>query len=274
MAGWLLVAGILLALMLWRVGKESPRSSLMTVHRTPLLVFLGFYVLLYTVVQPFLAFNPLDIRDAATMLCLFQPWLFGSFGRMLPRRWSYSLLYALVGLNVALAFYPVLWKGLPFWVSLNPPQVHYVPDRGTVKDEWLQYGLLTWLMVRPVSVGDLPRYHPQLYDWMQSLDAESVVLTNGTLLFDPYIAGAVEHVSSPSPHGYVTGWLKTGTCASQHNTVIVLFDWDYLAEQFAAYQQQVEQKCAALEPLVFPHSVVYQLYSDGAQPQDYDPEPL
>jgi hypothetical protein len=262
MVWWLVLAGGLVAAMLALLWRRTPRQALIHAHRTPLLLFVLLYSFLYTVVQPWFSFTPIDSRDAATLLCLMQPWLFGSVGRVLPRRLAYPMLSALVALNVALAFHPILFKGIPFWVSVNPPQVHAVSLERIAEDEWKQYGFLTWLVVRPVRTGNLPQYHPQLYAWLQSLDAgdtEVVVLTNGTLLFDAHLPVAVEYPDIAHPPGYVADWLSSGHCSSQYNTVVVLFEWDYLAESVAPYRQQVEQKCPGLEPRFFPHSVVYRL---------------
>jgi hypothetical protein len=204
---------------------------------------------------------------------MIHPWLFGSVGRVLPRRWAYSMFSAFIALNLALAFHPVLVKGPPFWVRLYPPRVHAVSYEQFAEDEWKHYGFMTWLVVRPPRTGNLPQYHPELYNWLQTLDTDTVVLTNGTLLFDAHTPIVVEFPDTTHPPGYVTDWLRTGSCSSQHNVVIVLFNWDYLAESFAAYRQQIEQKCPGLETISFPHSVVYRLHTttSSAPAQTFGP---
>jgi hypothetical protein len=259
MAGWLVVGGILVVAILKALWTMLPPRSLLHVHRTPLLLFVLFYSLLYTVVQPWFTFLPIDSRDMATLLCMVHPWLFGAVGRVLPRSWSYTSLAALVALNIALAFHPILFRGLPDWIRLNPPQVQTLTPAQLDEGAWRHYGFFSWLAVYPVRTGNLPQYHPELYAWLQSLDTDIVVLTNGPLLFDTHMPVAVEYPHTTHPPGYVTDWLRTGQCDSRHTMIVVLFERDSFAATFASLRQQVEQKCPDLEPLVFPHSVVYSL---------------
>lgn len=258
-AGWLVVGGGLIVALLGALWIMRPSGSVRHVHRAPLLVFVLLYSLLYTVVQPWFSFLPIDRRDMATLLCMVHPWLFATVGHVLPRRWAYTSLAALVALNIALAFHPILFKGLPDWIRLNPPRLQALTPAQMAEGEWMHYGFFSWFAVHPVRTGTLPRYHPELYDWLQSLDTEIIVLTNGTLLFDTHMPVAVEYPHITHPPGYVTDWLRTGRCVSRHTTIVVLFEWGSFAEAFADHRQQVEQKCPDLEPLVFPQSVVYRL---------------
>lgn len=66
---------LLLGFLFWRFRPHSPQ--LLSPPRSPVLVFLAIYIGLYTFLQPFMAFAPMDERDMTSLLCLAQPWLLG-----------------------------------------------------------------------------------------------------------------------------------------------------------------------------------------------------
>jgi hypothetical protein len=265
-----LVLYILLVLVLVRLGVRwylRHRPSLLTLvlfHRTPICIFLFFYVMLYTVAQPFLRFWPIDTRDMTTILCLALPWLFAMLARA-PRRWSSLVMSGYVAVNVLFAFGPTLITGLPSWVQLNPPSIHEVispehapesPDRDS---QGYRSGLFEWLKVQPPRMKDLSTHHADILAWLQTFDSDLVVLSNGRDLFTPHLFdSAIEPVSDPYV-SQIPQWLQTGDCTSRYHTMVIIFHWDYMAERAVELQQQVEQKCPGLPQRAFQHSVVYQL---------------
>ncbi|NJO04703.1 MAG: hypothetical protein HC876_03745 [Chloroflexaceae bacterium] len=249
-AGWLLYAAIVggAVLLLWRF--RTGRLWTGTPPRTPLLLFVLLYALLYTVVQPFMSFWPMDMRDIMAVLCLLVPWLFARFS-YLPPRWSYSFLAGYVALNAALILGPVAVRGLPDWFALLPPQVAAVTSAEKGADA---PGLLRWMQVTPINAADLERYHPEVLERLQARQpsdgAPVVVLTNLREVFAAYPFTAPESVYD---------WLQAGPCVSQHSVVIVVFVWDQWATAAAELPPQIEQRCPNLEPVPFAYGVLYEV---------------
>jgi hypothetical protein len=241
--------------------------------RTPLLVFLVLYLLLYTVAQPFMSFWPIDTRDMTSVLCLTIPWSLGMVAVYLPPRRATLLLVGYVALNGAFAFGPTVYKGMlngpPEWVSLVPPRIETLANRNlSPESPVFSAGFLGWLMVMPVRTADLANHHPDLLEYVQGLPSNTVFLTNEPLLLVPYVSGPVEHLSRYSrqpgipAHQAIIPWLKEGRCRSHQPVVIVVFDWDYLSRDAAQTRQAVQQKCPDLPKQVFEHSTVYQLVAE------------
>jgi hypothetical protein len=245
-AVWLLCF-LTCAVLWWR--HRPPLRHLLLPHRSPLLLFLLGYSLLYTVVQPFLAFWPIDRRDMTTILCLFQPWLLGTL-MQLPVRRKALLLGAFVALNAALAFGPLLWEGWPTaHPSARPAFSAAAAPRKLAFPFWLRehHGYAAY--------SASAHQHADLLAWLRSARTRVPVLTNEPrpLLFAPHRFAIQGHPFEPP----LPRWLDEGTCASAHPLVIVILDASAGGQDAAQLRQAVEQKCPALQQTSFGSSVAY-----------------
>ncbi len=240
--------------------------------RTPLLLFLLYYILLYTVVQPFMDFWPIDTRDITTVLCLTIPWSIGMAASSLPFRRATLLLAGYVALNLVFAFGPTVYKGMrngpPEWFSLTPPRIESLADRNLPLDSPVfSAGFVSWLTVVPSRSADLVNYHPDVLEYVRSLPDDTVLLSNAPILLVPYAPGSVEDLADNYPQPGIPGkeripaWLEHGSCSSRqsHTIAIVVFDWDQYAKDAPQIREQVETKCPGLPSTTFRHSTIYQL---------------
>lgn len=216
----------------------NPKRDILKPHRTPLALFLLCYIALYTVLQPFFEFDPMTLRFMTVVLCLLLPWLFALMERV-PQHWAYPWLTAYVLVNTLLTSGPIP-------IEDNIPRA-----------------------------GELAQHHPALLAWLQSLPAaegnggengangaDVVVVTNEPLLFAPYPRITAEDMRTPCYQARVHAiapWLKEGQCTSRYPAAVVIFDWDYTAEQADSLQERVEARCPDLSKQQFPHSIAYPL---------------
>jgi hypothetical protein len=264
--GWteaLLLYTLLLLIWGWFFWHYRPRKH-KTDHiappRSPLWFFVVFYYLLYTLVQPFLQFWPMDARDVTSLLCLIIPWI---FARMAHMRLSSGLKHAVLGgyilINSIFMLGEPLLKGFPDWIAFNPPHINSIANRQLPKlARYYGHGFVQWLVVEPVRSADIENHHPQLLSWMETLPEQTIILTNGPPLLAPYTYETTQHIFAPLGYGIpAESWLKRGDCSSQFHLVIVVFKWDYLKDEAKEIQQQIETKCPDLPKYTFQHSVAY-----------------
>lgn len=258
----------------WYRHHHQHRHAQFPPLRSPILPFLLFYVLLYTVAQPFLSFWPIDMRDMTTILCLIHPWMFGVVAHLPPRR-SYALAASYVLLNAALAIGPLVLNGLPGWVHLVPPRTEYVVTEDISTPAIRGPGMAGWLVTRTPHTLDIARHHPALDAWLRASPLDRVILTNEPMLFTTYQHLVVEHISEPYSESKtsLTAWVERGRCTSRHTVSILIFDWAYLAEGAEGYQQYIEHTCPDLPRTEFKHSVLYELSATRSKSVPLDTPP-
>ncbi len=267
-------------LLVWRLWRRQPApppgARGMPPLRSPLMLFVLLYVLLYTAARPFFSFWPLDTRDVTTLLVLVQPLLLGTLGRVAAqhpaaRRTVLLAAGGWVGMVALLAFAPLALRGAPPWLHLAPPavaidavdisersEVGFLPQGG-------DYGLLSWIAVHrpPLFAHDLAREHPDLAAWLSARRGEPpVLITNEPMLLVMSDARAVEHIrESYSTSGRdLPAWASYPRCESRYaGVLLVVVDWDYLQRNAASYRRAIEQQCPSLRRHTFRHSVVYEV---------------
>ncbi len=270
---------LLLLLIGWLLGNVRGKTrSWMKPHPTPALLFLVGYVLLYTVVQPFFSFEPIDWRDMTSILCLTIPLISAAIA-YLPVRWSSVALTGYIGLNSLFSIghgmiatpIDTAYQQESSPIALEHQQRSSptpLEDRGQEEQQEQdivggESGLQKWITIETPRSRNLPNYHPDLLQWVQAQSEKSVILTNVPELLAPYADGSIEHAAE-SRAGFLAqapqAWLDAGSCRSKYPVSIVLFPWDKYAEEAQTIQQAVERKCPGLPKRQFEHSVVYTLH--------------
>ncbi len=244
--GWIVygVLGLLLLGLLWYLARTGKIPSWRTPHTTPALLFILGYVALYTIVQPFLNFYPMDWRYIAAVLCLTIPLIAGAIGS-LPVRWSYMVLIGYIGLNVL------------FLVAQE--QIHSAQAE-EYSSEQVQASESASSLDH--SLAD----QEDLVAWVQTLPQDHILLTNDPGLLVLHTRSVIEDIALPHSFNavvYPQAWLDAGSCRSQYSVSIVLFSWDNHMQNYhldaKAIQQAVERKCPDLPKRQLEHSVVYTL---------------
>jgi len=238
--------------------------------RTPLLVFVLFYLALYTLVQPLMSFSPLDRRDATSIFCLIQPFVFGVLASTRrTHRWVVLLLIGYVTFNGVLGFGEPFAKGFPEWVETSPPHFESLAGQNLSEHpELYGYGIFLWVRVQPGRTADLVHYHSDLYTWLKAQPSPRVILTNAPVLVTSYQLEAVGNLMNRYRY---SPWLEKGSCTSDYSTILVTFDEDYLPyaydwipnekqKEVASLREAIEAKCPDLPRYTFQHSVVYKLH--------------
>jgi hypothetical protein len=254
--GWI-AYGILVLLLvglLWYVVGTGKVPSWHKPHPSPILLFLLGYVALYTIVQPFLSFYPVDWRDMTTMLCLTIPLIAGAIG-YLPVRWSYVVLSGYIALNVLMA---VGQRQIPQPTPQAPQEKRASVASPKKNQEHTQH---------PVSKRDSALYstladQEALIAWAQAQPRNHVLLTNDPAFLALHSPSIIEDIANPYFFNTTeppTAWLDAGACSSQYPTSIVLFPTDKYARDVEAMQQTIERKCPDLPKRQFEQSVVYTL---------------
>lgn len=237
---------------------RSRQAGLPAPHRTPLVLFLAMYIALYTLVQPFLLFWPMDLRDMATILCLSLPLLGVVLAALPTRGWSYSLIGAWVLVNVWLAFGSPIIHGTPTWFSFMPPRI---ADITQSQRQTVTYGgsLVSFMNTNPPRTRTLVNNHADMLNWLRSLDSPVVVFTNESR---PMMFAGYPFSVTPSRDWVVLHQPPDVTaipCDSQYPAALVVFRWYHLAASAQEMQDRIEQKCPGIYRRDFEASVVYLL---------------
>lgn len=224
--------------------------------RSPMLLIIGFYVALYTLVQPFMSFTPIDDRDMMTLLCLGQPLLLTAIGQLFQQH-ARRVASVFVGANLLLVLVPVLLVGIPGGLlRLNPPQIADLSHNMDEAPYYYQRGIPLWMLVLPFRMTSLERYHPEVAAYVREHDMQIVTVTN-SLRASLYPDS--QHQPPPRLFLSVEHWLAEGTCTPPVDTIVVVFDWNsnlFDAEQTLA---SIEQKCPQVTPMVMENSTIYEL---------------
>jgi hypothetical protein len=258
---FLLLVGLLL-LLLWhyRINWDFDWP------KHPLILFVIIYYALYTVAQPVFTFEPMDMRDATTVLSLLQPWLIVVLFQVASTQVRIVLgVYVLVNLGCLLLLVSNYRQQIPNWVAVNPIAFHDLANRIDDQNTLRENGMPYWLIHKPGRLQDLSIHHPNLLQYIDSVDEEHVIVSNALHLFtDPII---VEDMELPTP---ILFWLAEGSCDPPTDVLLVIFDWDQwqesrfddgrnIAMSPSQLRTAVEQKCPDAAEFSFEHSVVYYL---------------
>jgi hypothetical protein len=258
-SGAVAIAGIVL---FWQNRSRWSRDSWRVLLRSPAPLWMVCYIVLYGVVQAFFSFGPSRARYITSFYALAVPWGFALVTYIGQRRgvWLLAAYVALIGVLIGS---PLAIRGLPEWVSLDPPRIEYPNNAGTLQDALARYpGTVGLLVAAPPRSRDLPTLHSELFAWLNSFDSDVVVIAgfrdNPPFLAYPHFIAVEDaprrgHIS----HGVLGRWLGEGTCTSQHTTVAVVMHPD--TEEGIQRQQRIEEKCPDLPMFTFPHSVAYVL---------------
>jgi hypothetical protein len=224
----------------WRFRPRSWEAWLAP-HRAPVQVFSLFYIMLYTIIQPFLNFWPIDLRDITTLYCMLLPFVFGTLAQMAGRV-ALLPLGMYTALTVALMLSPVVVQGLPDWVDGTPPRIGDVGNRDLIQEPAFKTsGIISLIKPTPVRMTNLRRHFPELatrIDAANEQNEQAVVLTNDLRLFTITDLRALE--------AFIL-WDRFGRCQSRHNVLIVAFDWAILPRYNQEdVRQLVEERCPTL----------------------------
>jgi hypothetical protein len=256
---------LLLAMRLWRQHQRDQPGY--TPPRSPILLALAAYLALYTVAQPVLSFTPLDPRDTTTMLVLIQPWLFAALAQVFPRR-ALTVATGYVGLNLLLLLLVVGTQALPGVLTLSSPGVADLSDEPDLADDYRQRAVPEWLLVEPFRVTTLPHHHADLLEQIDAIEGDVVIESNvDNILF---YTQAEPQPPVRTVDGFqwrsLPAWYAEGSCTPAHNTLVILFDWDYLRPLFESSVAGVERKCPDAPRETFNHGVIYRLGPWAAPP--------
>jgi hypothetical protein len=159
------------------------------------------------------------------------------------------LLGGYVVFNAAFAFGPVMLYDIPEWVSFFPPGIQDVTEtRESFQDR--ERGFLAVLRTDPPRTKSLLNNHPEMLEWIESLDTQVVVLTNEgqSLLFVPYPFVV-------TTHPWLSQDIDGETCNSRMRVAFVVFDWYWYKTK--DLQNKIEQECPDFSRQYFDHSTVY-----------------
>lgn len=249
--------GALLIFIFWRYSPVK-QKEFFSPHRTPIWIFLAFYVSLYTFVQPFLLFTPIDMRDMSTILCLFLPCL-GMILAWLPAQIGSSLFIGgYIAANAAFAYGPLLTNGFPAWFSVFPPRVSdvtHIYDEPVYRER--DGGLVSYLITNPPRAKSLINNHPEIVNWIESFDTEIVLFTNE---IRPILLATQPSVVQPDP-----AWLElhgehvvtSFSCMSQYPKAFVVLRWDRYSGNVNETEVLIEQKYPDLYTQDFSYARVY-----------------
>jgi hypothetical protein len=251
-----LLALLLLGGLLWSLRPQF-RNVLMP-PRSPLVIFLLFYLSLYTFIQPHMMFFPLDDRDVTSMLVLLQPWLFAVMVLSFPR-WSYVLLTGLVALNVAIVAVPTVRYMVPHEMSLRSLAISDLRERRNDAMRYLQQGVPQWLIVWNWSrTRTIENNYPNVTDSVSRITGHVGAISNA-----PYVLNYAHHPDSPIGLVFsidpMEDWLEHGTCFPRDNIAVIVFELPYRREDIDTYPPLIEEKCSGLPTARFDNSQVYRL---------------
>lgn len=247
---------------------DSPVLATMGRLHSPVLAMLVVYVGLYTLVQPFVSFNPMDVRDFTTMLCLGLPWLLGLLVA-LPKQARARMVFGYVSLNVLFLMALLIFRLVASTTTLASPEQQAIA--ANTSGYLNTFNLPNQRLHIPPRTRDVTHFHPDLVQHLQRFETPPVVLSNTDLLLAPYPELRIP--GGGAPHRSLANWLQHGACEVQSPTVIVVFDWDrwqadiwydWRRGNWVLYNVEgpvalIEQKCPMLEKTVLEHSVIYHL---------------
>jgi hypothetical protein len=111
---------IIFIIILWRYPGKT-KMTFMNFMEYPSLIFLFLYLFLYIIVQPFSSFEPMDTRDALSVLCLLQVWIISNKINLNDKYCRYAIFAFLL-------FNGILRLGFEaFEFSLNNKQLNWFP---------------------------------------------------------------------------------------------------------------------------------------------------
>jgi hypothetical protein len=200
----------------WR-HLPRPWSVWLHPHRSPIMLFSLFYILLYTLIQPFLNFWPIDLRDMTTLHSMVLPYAFGTLAHLSGRA-ALLPLGAYSTLTVALMASPVVVQGWPDWIRPAPPYIVDIGNRDSDLVEAPDFktsGVISLVRPNPVRTSNLRRHFSELAARIEA-EEDVVVVTNDLRLFTISDLRALEPL---------TVWRDGGQCQSRQTVLIVAIDW-------------------------------------------------
>lgn len=264
--GLAIIVGLLWLALFGTIGYTLHRHNIPVLAslaslQSPVVVLLAVYIGLYTLVQPFATFTPMDVRDFTTVLCLALPWLLALLV-CLPKQTRQRMLFGYVSLNMIMLV--VLLAGR--LVAPPPdPRLNATSGSGPV----YYFNVFNQYAHIPTRAHDLPRFHPELAQHLQQFETPPLVISNTDLLLAPYPEMVVKWGGATDQSLLL--WLQEGACQAQSETVIVIFDWyrweadvwlDWQSGQWFLYNQEgptafIERKCPHLEKIVLDNNIIY-----------------
>ncbi len=250
----------ILALLGYLIWRYVPRpKQLLAPHRSPILLAIAAYIALYTIVQPFMLFCPMDDRDVTTVLCLIHPWLFGMFGQI-RNRWASIGLSVFVMGNVSFLVIRLALGGLSGLISLNPPALRdFSREPAEVRQQYIDQGIPAALLPIAPRTNTIQRYNPDLAAFLQQFDDLMVVSTIPNILFYTDIGHKpfVKYELKLEGSSY-DGWLARGSCYPDLiNTAVIISEWDFVVRE--RDPADLRQKCPGAAYALIDHSLVYRL---------------
>jgi hypothetical protein len=248
----LILVGMLLVLY-HKSMQQAPARNWRWLPRSPMLLIIGFYLVLYTLVQPFMSFFPIDDRDMMTLLCLSQPLLLTAVWQLFPRRVP-QIVGLAVGVNVLLVLAPVLLVGLPGGLLQgNPLRIADLSNQPDQAARLYRAAVPTWLIVTPFRMGTLERYHADVADYVRDHDLHLATVANYPQIS---LYSDVRHQPPPRLYMSLQDWLEQGSCTPAVPSAVIIFEHTAHARQA---QELVEQKCPDIQPIVMRNSLLYPL---------------
>ncbi len=253
---------LLVGVLIWRWVYLRIREdqSWLRPPRSPLLLSILAYVGLYTFVQPFFLFSPIDWRDTATLLSLTQPFVLIAAAQLFAGWRAKLVLSTYVVCSLGLVFTPIVTQGIPQALRLNPPQITNFYHDPAAMWHLRRQAVPWWLTVGPFRIATIPRHHPEVLSLLREADADTAVISNVKTvpLFyidierrPPVRVNYEERIVS------LERWLDHGTCMPRVNVALVLLQGHSSDEELAQYAADIEAKCPALHKTTFDGSTVY-----------------
>jgi hypothetical protein len=254
---WHLPILIIFGCIIWRyIPRES---SFFAPHRSPVLLTVGAYISLYTIVQPFMLFYPMNGRDVTTILCLVQPWLFGVFGQI-RNRWATVSMCAFVAACVTFIVFRLASSGIFGLISLEPPALRdFSGEPAEVRNQYIDQGAPSGLLPVAPRTNTIQRYNPELAVFLRQFDDLMVISTIPNVLFytdidqRPYVK-----YEAGIENGAYGAWRARGYCYPLlTDTVVIFSEWDYVVRE--RDPADLERKCPDAAHAMVDNHLVYRL---------------
>jgi hypothetical protein len=251
---------ILVFLLLWRFRPQ--KQSLLVPHRSPILLMVLAYLALYTIIQPFFSFLPMDYRDATTLLIVFLPWLMSTMATTFSKNITVWVLFGYGAVNIVL-FLGTVQLSIPEAFSFLPPSVHDLAGKPEQRKALLEKGSPRWLisvaeyedMQPQFTTRAIENHHKELVVLLQKYDNVVVVSDLRSGIFATKVSD-FPLLPTRLDSDTLKRWLEYGTCSPTHATLaVVLLDWDVIHP--SVRRSQIEEKCPGSAPYTLQHGVVY-----------------